>query len=66
MQTFIDRVHLAKGKRIDELLEKGSNLVCGRSGRSLSEEQLPRNILAVGNNKAVDQNLTFFANLVHK
>src|SRR5690242_19082392 len=64
MQTFIDSIHLAKEKRIDELLEKGSNFNKSEEAEAGSAEEQPtRNILTDGNNKAVAQNPTAFNQL---
>src|SRR6185437_9735607 len=64
IQTFIDSVHLAKEKRIDELLEKGSNFKQSEEAEAGSAEEQPaRNILTDGNNKAVAQNPTAFNQL---
>ena len=41
MQTFTDSVHLAKEKRIDELLEKGSNFSMSEEAEAGSAEEQP-------------------------
>jgi transposase InsO family protein len=64
MQTFIDSIHLAKEKRIDELLEKDSNFNESEEAETGSAEEQPaRNILTDGNNTAVAQNPTAFNQL---
>jgi hypothetical protein len=64
MQTFIDSSHSAKEKRINDLLEKGSNFNKSEEAEAGSaEEQSVRNILTDGNNKPAAQNPTAFNQL---
>jgi transposase InsO family protein len=59
MQTFIESKHLAKEKRIDELLENHDNFtVSGKTETGSAEEQPARDSLISENNKVVEQSTT--------
>lgn len=63
MQTLIESKHLAQEKRIDELLQTGSNFeLSGKTETSSAEEQLVRDSLIDGNSKAVEINQPLFTN----
>lgn len=60
MQTFIESIHLAKEKRIDEQTENQSIFNLSKETETGSAEEQPvRDILTDGNNKAVEQPTAF-------
>src|SRR4030095_12960330 len=55
METFISSKHLAKEKRIDELLQNDSTFkISGETESGSAEEQPARDSLTLGNNKVVE------------